>query len=168
MRTLEIFLRQIDRASQAGFSYVALFSALAVPDICGALESVDGQATGEKYKRWFDRYVGVRYGESFTGEDCYDFRCAMLHQARTGRLRGRYARVIFVVPTPAGNVFHNNVLNDALNLDLRLFCQDMVSGALQWLRDVANDPNFIRNNRQMVHVYPEGLAPYIVGTPVIA
>lgn len=165
---MEIILRQIDRASQAGLFYVTLFSALAVPDICGALESVDGQATGQKYQQWFDRHVGARYAGSFTGEDCYDFRCAMLHQGRTFHPRGRYSKILFVVPTPAGNVFHNNILNDALNLDVRLFCQDMISGALQWLRAVANDPNFIRNSREMVQVYPEGLAPYIVGTPIIA
>lgn len=47
-------LNQMKSANGAGLYYVALFSALAIPDICGALESQDGTANGQRYRAWFD------------------------------------------------------------------------------------------------------------------
>lgn len=38
----------------------ALFIALAMPDICGALERPD-QSVGERYRSWFRRYLNKKY-----------------------------------------------------------------------------------------------------------
>lgn len=68
-------LNQMKAANGAGLYYVALFSALAIPDICGALESQDGTANGQRYRAWFDRWVSPKYsffgGTSLTGDVCY-------------------------------------------------------------------------------------------------
>ncbi len=45
---MQDFLDQIRAANQANLFYVALMSALALPDICGALESPDGRATAQR------------------------------------------------------------------------------------------------------------------------
>src|ERR1700693_5482967 len=104
-------------ANTAGLYYVALFSALALPDICAALESPDGEAKGDRYIAWFDRHAASGF---LTGETAYYFRCAMLHQGKTGHPKG-YSKIVFVEPGASGTVFHNNVMNDALNLDVRIF-----------------------------------------------
>jgi len=50
-------ITQMLAASKAGHFHVALVAALVLPDMCGALESTDGLATGTKYKAWVDQWV---------------------------------------------------------------------------------------------------------------
>ena len=164
---MQDLLQQIRAANAAGLYYVALFSALALPDICASLESQDGLATGPRYIAWFDQHVAPRYGGNLDGTTCYRFRCSMLHQGRTQHPQGRYSRIIFVEPGVGGNVFHNNVLNDALNIDVRIFCEDSCAAAEAWLPGAQRLPHFQANLANFVTRYPNGLAPYIVGPPVI-
>ena len=56
-----------------------------LPDICGALESDNGFASGERYKAWYDAWLGPKYAEvgmhySFTADDLWYLRCALAHQ----------------------------------------------------------------------------------------
>jgi hypothetical protein len=72
---------------------------------------------------------------------------------RSGRTSAMgYSRVLFVEPTVTTNVFHNNILNDVLNIDLRYFVRDFLTGALEWLNQAEPSANYQRN----------------VGVPVIA
>jgi hypothetical protein len=165
-------LRQIEIALNANLYYLAIFGALALPDICGAIDSQDGEATGAKYRAWFDKYVATKYTFSgkqlLTGDDCYRFRCSLLHQGSSQHPRSSYSRVLFVEPTATTNVFHCNVLNGALNLDVRIFSLDLVVSAQSWLDDVENTQQFQTNYDKFMHRYSQGLAPYIVGVPVIS
>jgi hypothetical protein len=43
----------------------------------------------------------------------------------------------------------------------------MIAGAIGWLNRVAATPHFTQNYDRFVRRYPNGLAPYIVGIPVI-
>ena len=127
------YLNQIQTSIDSNLYYVALFASLALPDICGAIDAEDGQATAERYRAWFDKYVAPKYRSSdtqfLTGEDCYFFRCSLLHQGSSQHPRSTYSRVLFVEPTATSNVFHCNVMNDALNIDVRIFCSDFISSA---------------------------------------
>jgi len=40
--------------------FAALFLALAVPDVCGALEN-PGAPVGDRYRKWFNRYLKRKY-----------------------------------------------------------------------------------------------------------
>jgi hypothetical protein len=74
---MEDFLDQIEAATQTDhLYYLALAGALAVPDICGALEAPDGEATGQRYKAWFDTNVSPLHMESSPGKTatCSDAR----------------------------------------------------------------------------------------------
>ena len=145
--------------------YGALFLTLVVPSVCGALESADGKDSKTKYATWFDRYV---FNLQLTGEDCYKLRCTVLHQATTLQRNAPFRRVIFTFPTQGGNVFHNNVLNDALNLDIPRFCDEVLSGVDRWLLATRGDQSVTQNEETMLKVYPNGLAPFMVGHPVIS
>lgn len=166
------FIDQIERAVQAHAYYLALYAVLTLPDICGAMESDDGQATRTKYIEWFDKYVAPGYrafGQStLTGEVCYFYRCAVLHQGRAQHPKLGFSRILFVEPGVTTNVFHNNVLNDALNIDVSIFCTDVLKGANIWLQAAEHSPNYRKNFPLFMQRYPLGLAPYIVGVPVIA
>jgi hypothetical protein len=78
-----------------------------------------------------------------------------------------YARILFIEPG-FGPIAHNNVFNDVLNLDVRLFCQDMIDGTLKWLSLVEGTEPYETNLKQAVQRHPNGLPPYIVGVPVIS
>ena len=54
-------ISQIQAAVNGHSYYLALYASLTLPDICGAMESDDGQATGAKYIAWFDKYVAQKY-----------------------------------------------------------------------------------------------------------
>ncbi len=164
---MQDLLDQIRSASQAGLYFAALFPALALPDICGALESSDGLATGAKYTAWFDQHIAPRYRGSLTGRDCYLFRCSLLHQGKTVHPAGRYSRILLVEPGVQGIVMHNNVLHDALNIDIGSFCEDLTSAAEVWLPQARRLPHFAAHLAQFVTRYPSGLPPYIVGVPVV-
>ena len=165
---MQDLLSQIRIASDDRLYYVALFSALALPDICGALEALDGQATGPRYAAWFDKWIAPKYAGSFSGQDCYHFRCSLLHQGSTQHPKGAFSRILFVEPGSTSGVFHNNILNDALNIDVSIFCGDMIEGVKAWLPGARDLPHFAANENRFVTRYRHGLAPYIVGLPVIA
>jgi hypothetical protein len=140
-------LDQIRKALEVDLYYLALFVALALPDICGAIGSSDGNATGQKYAAWFDKYVGPKYGgaagQHLTGGDCYLFRCSLLHQGSSQHAKSRYSRYLFVEPAAAGSrlIMHNNVMNDTLNIDVRIFCEDMVQVPLAGWRKLRGQPS---------------------------
>jgi len=137
-----------------------------MPDICAALESPKGRATGQQYIAWFNQHVASLYGGKLDGAGCYYFRCSMLHQGTTIHPNSRYKRIIFLEPTN-GIVFHNNVIMDALNIDVKIFCEEICSAVERWWASVEGTANVQRNLPRFVTRHPQGIAPYIVGTPVI-
>ncbi len=167
-------INQARAAADSRAYYLSLFAALTLPDICGAMSSADGRAERSRYIAWFDKYVAPRYTvgpertPSFSGSDCYYYRCALLHQGSSQHPKSSYTRVLFVELGATSNVFHNNVLNDALNIDVRQFCHDVLNGAEQWLREAEHTAEFKQNYPRFMQRYPNGLPPYIVGVPVIA
>jgi hypothetical protein len=72
-------ITQVRAAAEHGLYYVALFGVLALPDICGALGSENGRASGAKYRDWLSRYVSD-YADH-AGE-IYGLRCSILHQGQ--------------------------------------------------------------------------------------
>ena len=169
------FLEQIEIGLKSNLYYLSLFAALAIPDICGAIGSEDGEASRNKYIDWFNKYVAHKYegqiaGERvvfLTAEDCYFFRCSLLHQGSSQHPKSGYSRVIFVEPSATTNVFHCNIMNDALNIDVRIFCNDIIEGARAWLQKYEETELYKKNYGKFMSRYPNGLAPYIVGVPVI-
>jgi len=160
---------QIRKASTGGLYYIALFGALALPDICGALESDDGLANKQRYIQWFDAHVAPEYNGSLDGETCYCFRCSMLHQGSTQHRRSRYSRILFFEPGNSGFVVHNFILNDdALFIDVRIFCEDICAAVERWLPEASKKPSFQANVARFVRRHPQGLAPYIGGVPVFS
>jgi hypothetical protein len=162
-------LAQIEAAVNAGAYHLALLGALAIPSICAALESPGGDDTPAKYADWFDVYVGPAYSSGpgsvlFSGDQCYSFRCGMLHQGKAIHKGLGYSRVLFL--EPSSSIFHRNIINGALNLDIRIFCADIVRGAKAWLAKVEGTEPYQSNWETSFHRRPSGLKPYVAGAPV--
>jgi hypothetical protein len=164
---VENITNEVLKALEAKLYYLAVVLTLTLPDICGALESVDGEASGSSYKVWCDTWMAARY-PGLSGNDLYRLRCGVLHQARLGNSKMQYGRVLFTVPNAQRIILHNNVVNDALNLDATIFCRDTVQAVLAWYAAKRNDPMVQANLPSLLQFRPNGLAPYIVGVPLIA
>jgi len=163
---MDDFLSSINLSLQNNNYYAALFMTIMLPSVCNALASPTGNDTRLGFISWFNAYVT---GLSMNGNDCYNLRCALLHQgASIPHGTSSFSRIVFTFPTPSGNTFHNNILNDALNLDIPLFCQTVIAGVRKWVTDMANNPDYTKNLSRLLKTYPTGLAPYIVGHPVIS
>lgn len=162
------FLAQIKKGLDENLYFLSLFSALAIPDLCGAMGSNNGKASAKKYKTWFNKYVAPKYNTFLSGDDCYYFRCSLLHQGSSQHNRSNYKRVLFVEPSTTTNIFHNNVMKNALNIDVKIFCKDLISGAEKWLKENENTDLYKKNCDKFMRRYPNGLPPYIVGVPVIS
>ncbi|MEJ9228909.1 hypothetical protein LAV79_05310 [Peribacillus butanolivorans] len=156
---------EIERGLDAGVYQLSLSMALCIPDICAALESDDGKTNGRKYRSWYEKYVGnvLRLSSS----DCYFFRCSFLHQGSTEHENSKFKKIIFIEPNH-GIVGHNNVMDDVLNIDVRIFCKDMINAGRKWYATVKDSDNFKKNHDKTFKRYPNGLSPYIVGVPVYA
>jgi hypothetical protein len=163
---LDAALDDVDRALGAGVWYAALVVALTIPEVCAALESPDGTGGSTRYKAWYDTHMAPAYPR-LTADDCYSIRCGVLHQGRMGRPGMQYARVLFTVPNARRMFFHNNIMNDALNLDLVTFCNDLTAGAQRWYAGKQTDEVVARNAPNLVQLRAGGLAPYMVGMPLI-
>lgn len=164
---MEDILQQVRAASKVGAYYVSLLSALTLPDICAALESEDGKASRAKFITWFDAQVAPSYNGFLDGESCYYFRCSMLHQGSTQHPKSKYSRIIFLEPGNRRMTLHNNIMNDALNIDVNIFCEDICAAVEHWWPAASTQPAFQANVTRFVTRHPNGLAPYIVGIPVI-
>jgi hypothetical protein len=168
---MEDLLDEILKAAEAGLGRLALFGALALPDICGALESADGKAIGPKFKAWFDKYITPmclmpNRPPAMDGDVAYAYRCAMLHQARAQHPNLGYNRVLFIERAPGHPVIHLGIADGALFVDVPSFCRMIITGVRKWLDDVKGDPTFQANLDQMLRRYPNGMRPYTNG-PVI-
>ena len=171
-------LDQIESSLNGRQYLVALFAAVSLPDICGALGSSDGLASGAKSAAWFDAHVGHLYSNGdipvLNGWDIYKFRCSLLHQGSlvpdSRGQRPSYTRLCFLEPNPSLSTHLNAELYDGeriVDLDVIRFCQELVAAVRGWLTKAGSDPIVSANLRNSIQRYPRRLRGFDVGYPVI-
>lgn len=147
---IRVYINDIHKSLDNGIYHGALTVALTLPDICSKLQYPD-MNTGERYSHWFSKYVKDRYtyfvGANFEKHifldenDAYALRCAFLHQGETNIEKQRARKVLtnfaFIQPRNGGFI-HNNKFNSTLQLQIDIFCLDIVSGVKRWLEDNKN------------------------------
>jgi hypothetical protein len=140
---MERILSQIESTLDSGNYIPALFTALALPDICGAVDSADGRASGASYKTWFDAHVGDKYKLGdwvfLDGDGCYYFRCSLLHQGSSIHPKQSYSRIEFIEPGSTKSEAHCVIIDNTLVIDVVTFCRDLVAGARTWLATKTGD-----------------------------
>jgi hypothetical protein len=165
---MDEMIRQIRAASAAGLFYLALFGALTLPDICGALASSDGKATGTKYKTWLRDYVPEQANNA---DLVYGLRCSLLHQGRTLPHGGTYP-IASVAPAPGRGEIHNlSTVVDGKQvgwLSISMFVDEMTRGAEAWFERFGDSETVIRNFEKFARIRPDGLPPHVAGVSVIA
>src|SRR5688572_1903005 len=144
---MDTLLEQIELAQRDNLFYLSLFSALAVPDIYGALAASDGNATGARYRDWYDRYVMPRY-DTLSADEAYQFRCSALHQGTSQPNRPRdYERIVFLEPNPLSiNVSRMTAGGrTAIVIDLKQLIPAVVAGARQFCSEQRGSEPFDTN-----------------------
>lgn len=145
------FIIAIRNSLENGNWYAALFSTLALPDICGKIQYPD-QYSSTRYPNWFNEYVLEKYTsyvgadrkktEFLNGNDCYALRCAFLHEGITDITKQKAREALenykFIMPHP-GIILHNNLLDNTLQLQIDIFCEDICQGVEAWLEDISDD-----------------------------
>ena len=179
---IDPMLNDIQRALKANFYFLALATALALPDICACLESAKGHninRSAEAYKKWFDANLSHEFNE-LTADDCYRLRCGILHQGNFNNPNSRYDHVVFVPPnrslrygkdivvTIAPGVAFGSLQGRILHIEVVWFCELLIRAVCRWLAAKATDATVQANLPNLVRLRPEGFPPYIVGIPLIA
>ncbi|MDP2816041.1 MAG: hypothetical protein Q8O19_05120 [Rectinemataceae bacterium] len=171
---MERFTSAIRKSLESQNWYAALYMSITLPDICARLESDDGKTNGDRYIRWFDKYLADNYRHEvgsdrqlhvfLSGADCYALRCAILHEGSTDittqRRRDVLDRFHFTVVG-----CHCNQIHSVLQLDVPAFCSDVCRAAERWEDDFrTNHPDKLNRLDQLVRVYvgshtmPEGVS----------
>lgn len=58
---MQRFVDSIRKSVQDKNWFAAIFMALAMPDVCGSLETPGNGNVGERYRRWFNQYLKAKY-----------------------------------------------------------------------------------------------------------
>ena len=160
-----MIISDIEQALSHKLHYLALMVAVTLPDICAALETKTGASDGGLYRKWYKKHLKQKMGY-LSPNDCYSLRCGVLHQGRMGVANQDFARVIFTIPeTPVR--MKSCIANDAMIYDVEFFCTDIIQAVREWFATAKDDPHVKANLANLVHYRPGGLAPYVVGAPII-
>jgi len=133
--------------------FAAIFIALALPDICGALEKPKAKV-GDRYKNWFDRYLAENYKPKFSADDCYYFRCACLHQGFDTHDRMKFEKIHFTPPDSHGSVIHKNRINNILQMQIDVFCEDLCKAVERWCEDTKDDSELQVRKEMLMKIHP--------------
>ena len=147
---IEMFVQDIKISLENNCYYAALALALTLPDICGKIMYPEINTVGERYKKWFDYYIGDYEQSPFyknknslngmpylNGELCYSLRCAFLHQGEND-LRNRKIKSIsldeftlIIEPYNEFNLYCDSASNingkhKTLNIQIRNLCNKII------------------------------------------
>jgi hypothetical protein len=131
--------------------YGALMMALALPDICGKLETPD-ESSKARSVRWlktwiehlYTREIGAdRHEHVFlSAEDCYALRCSFIHEGVSNieeqKARKALENFHFITPSPVFQV-HCNQSNNLLQLQVDVFCHEIADAVDAWAKSVQDN-----------------------------
>ncbi|WP_431806146.1 hypothetical protein [Microbacterium paraoxydans] len=161
---MDRLISEVRASLEAGMFLLALQGSLALVDICGGLSAADGVASGANFRRWFKSNPGKAYPR-ISPDDVWHLRCGILHQ---GRAKSKnYDALFFTLPDGRGNTVREAYLNNAVSLDLVMFCTVVLDAVDSWWRRSQLDSPVRENAQHVVQVRPDGLPPYILGLPVL-
>ena len=89
-------------------------------------------------------------------------RCALLHEGRDNiteqRAREALDRFHFIEPPPNARR-HCNQINNVLQLQVDVFCKEVLEGLAQWRKDVQGSKHIEQRINNILVVYPHNQIP---------
>lgn len=151
--------------------YVALATALTLPDVCGRLINPK-LGSGARYAAWFDGWIAPGYVHQLpkigfhcflTGDDCYALRCSYLHEGGSDISQQKARKALddfhFIVPPGNGNTVHRNRINNTLQLQVDKFCIEIADAVDKWAASVADKKDIQERMKSllMIHNHVPGI-----------
>lgn len=165
-------INDMDECLKAGLFYPALLIALTLPEVCVALNLTSDVFVKEKH------YVGFinTYCQDLglDGLSCYRLRGGVVHRGNAaGHPFFGETHVVFTTPNSAGSLQGFSISDEASGtsaamFDLAWFCSCIRNGVLDWYVDHKDDPLVRTNMPALLSLRPNGIHPWVTGTPVIA
>jgi hypothetical protein len=135
------------------------------------LESPSAQSQ-KRYEQWFEKYMLSKYSSFnkwdnrhhtfLSPSDCYALRCALLHEGSDNiavqRARDVLDRFHFIEPPPKAKR-HCNQINNILQLQVDVFCTDVLEGLTQWRKDIQEISCIAQRIKNILQVYPHNQIP---------
>ena len=176
---LHYILKEIQSALEAELYYAAVSISLSLPDICSALEIQYGHSRFSKVERrytaWCNQYLESKFS-SLKAADIWALRGGLIHNAMLSKHpKNERGRILLMPPNPQQIVIHEMEVCDGapegehgVQVYLPFFCENMIAAVTEWWEAKRQDPLVQRNLPDLVRYRPDGLAPFMVGLPVIA
>ncbi len=137
----QLYWDDMEKCRQAKAFWSLLHVTVCLPDICAALESADGKATGDRYIAWCDKHLAQ---PKLTGAERRTLRNKVLHQGRAATDKpGRYTRFAFGQPSDAGEVDHMRVVSGTLHLDVGELARETWKGVQAWISEIRANPRSV-------------------------
>ena len=158
-KAFQTYWDDMDKCRQAKAYWALLHITICLPDICGALQSADGEAhLPDTYTRWCDQYFNE---PCLTGRERYRMRCKVLHQGRAKTDQpGRYTGFAFGQPAASWAIDHMRVDGQTLHLDVGESATETRCAVERWIKDLEAHPssveaaNVAKNLQSLVRVIP--------------
>lgn len=145
----------------------ALALALTIPDICGQIKFVSlkmmnrngvevSASQGYKYSKWFNEYVGCYFADEkgynndgyainsyFTGDMCYQLRCAFLHSGEDASNSDKIKYKFNLRTHSSDTISLDNDRNiDYVDIDIANLCNFICEGALKFIHEWKKPQDF--------------------------
>lgn len=143
--------------------------ALAMPDICRSLERPDisPKTTGKWYRDWVTRYIEGEYTAGrfeeckFYAQDFWLYRCSCLHAGVDPENKKRMMKFNFTPPPGSGHLVHLNHYDGKLQLQIDVFCRDMIAAVNRWYEEVKEDPVIINRMEGLISISSASYGSFI-------
>ena len=158
---MEDYICQLRATYSFQLYYFTLFGTLSLIDFCAALNSPCGETSATLFKEWFNKYLpqysSTSFGSatSFSADECYKFRCRMLHQFRAEIDADsmdptvKSGKIAFRTST---SKVHMCNFSGVYYLDIETFMENVISGVERWTDDVKNVPHVEENRKKIIKV----------------
>lgn len=149
----KLYFEEINRCIQMKCYWALVHVLVALPDVCAALESEDGEVPDGGYMDWCNCY----FSSAMSARDRYSVRCVLLHQGRTVVGRKMYKSVSFVWPTESGNVSHEIIYDLGgghinITVDVTGMAEDTRQAVHRWFADLQKPENKSRLSNVQRHL----------------
>lgn len=162
---LLIQLNQVWKMENGNWN-AALFMALTMPDICGAIAYPNLKYSGERYRRWFADNLEVVYTRNVGDEvvvfmaasDCWALRCSLLHAGSLDISAEKSREILskFVFTTKN---FHRIYTGDVLTLNVEQFCSEVCTAVDGWYKSCRTQEQVVSSISNIISIQDEMFSP---------
>ena len=152
-KAFDVYFKEIENCISSKCYWALLHMIINIPDICGALETNDGETDPVKYEDWCKRNLA---DSTISKKEWRNIRNSLLHQGKTLTKNGRYKGYKFTQPDPSGKTTHKITDSDKfLCIDVGEMAKEIRNALEKWFIELEKNQNSsetknVKRNLQML------------------